>query len=156
MPLAVLVGVMSLAGCAPALTEDEIRQVVRDEINRNASGLHLLDAIGKQDVVAVEQHMDAGIDPNGVFIPEEFPFAGASALHLAVMTDNAEIGGILLKSGALIDIKAKDVFGATPLIWAAFGGGANMVQLLVERGASLEATDVIGNKPLDAARANNE
>ncbi len=135
MPLAILLGVVA---CGP-----------------NAPDLPLLGAIDQQNVAAVQQHMDAGTDPNTTFIPEGYPFAGASALHLAVLKDNAEIVDILLKSGAQIDIKAKDVFGSTPLIWAAFWGVADMVPLLVERGASLDAVDVLGNKPLDAARAKN-
>jgi outer membrane murein-binding lipoprotein Lpp len=31
LPLAVLVGVLSLAGCANGLTEEQIREIVRDE-----------------------------------------------------------------------------------------------------------------------------
>jgi ankyrin repeat protein len=62
-----------------------------------------------------------------------------------VLKDNAKMVDSLLKSGAKIDIKAKDVFGSTPLLWAAFWGVQDMVPLLVERGARLDAIDVLGS-----------
>jgi len=99
--------------------------------------------------------MDAGTDPNTTFIPEGDPFAGGFTFHWAVLEGNAEIVDMLLTSGAKIDIKAEDTFGSTPLICAAFGGVANMAPLLVERGASLDAIDALGSKPLDTARAEN-
>ena len=43
----------------------------------------------------VREHLEFGTDPDEAFIPAEYPFAGASALHLAVMKKNAEITALV-------------------------------------------------------------
>ena len=115
----------------------------------------LLQAIEFENVQIVRQHMDYGTDPNVVYIPEGFPFAGASALHLAVLKDNGEIVKLLLENGADIEIKAKDEFKSTPLMWAAFWGLYEMAKLLLEEGADVNAPDVNGNTPLVWASVQN-
>ena len=115
----------------------------------------LLTAINYDLVEVVEQHMTYGTDPNDVFIPREIPFEGASALHLAVLKSNAPIVQVLLDNGADIEIKAKDVFEATPLIWAAYWGIPEMVRVLLEGGANINAEDANGFTPLDAASVEN-
>ena len=99
--------------------------------------------------------MAYGTDPNDVFIPPDIPFEGASALHLAVLKSNAPIVQVLLDNGADIEIKAKDVFEATPLIWAAYWGIPEMVRVLLEAGANINAEDANGFTPLDAASVEN-
>ena len=115
----------------------------------------LLTAINYDLVEVVEQHMAYGTDPNDVFIPPDIPFEGASALHLAVLKSNAPIVQVLLDNGADIEIKAKDVFEATPLIWAAYWGIPEMVRVLLEAGANINAEDANGFTPLDAASVEN-
>ena len=115
----------------------------------------LLTAIDYDLVEVVEQHMAYGADPNDVFIPPDIPFEGASALHLAVLKSNAPIVEVLLDNGADIEIKAKDAFKATPLIWAAYWGLPEMVRLLLEAGANVKAEDTNGFTPLDAAGVEN-
>ena len=110
----------------------------------------LLTAINYDLVEVVEQHMVYGTDPNDVFIPPEFPFEGASALHLAVLKSNAPIVEVLLDNGADIEMKARDAFKATPLIWAAYWGLPDMGLLLLEAGAKVNAEDTNGFTPLDA------
>ena len=73
-------------------------------------GVNLLEAIDQEDVRLVREHMEFGTDPDQTFIPPGYPFAGASALHLAVLKDNEEIVHILLDNGADIDIRARETF----------------------------------------------
>ena len=118
-------------------------------------GMTLLDAIAEGRVEIVRDHISSGADPNKAFIPPGLPAAGASALHLAVISDNREIAEILLEGGAEIDIAARDPFHGPPLEWAAFYGIKDMVVLLVDSGAGLNAKNAFGTTPLDAAYADN-
>ena len=70
----------------------------------------LLDAIDQDNANVVRDHMQFGANPNETFIPPGFPFAEASALHLAVLTDNREFARALLYNGADIDIRARDTY----------------------------------------------
>ncbi len=137
--LAILVvGILLAVGCGP-----------------EQPSVSLLEAIDQGDSEAVQTHMEFGTDPNETFIPPEYPFVGASALHLAVLKDDEEIVNILLDNGASIDIKARESFRGTPLDWAAFWGVRDMVVLLVEKGADINSVTVLKSTPLDAASADN-
>ena len=114
----------------------------------------LLDAIDRDNVDVVREHMKFGKDPNKTFIPPERDHTGASALHLAVAVEHKEITELLLKNGADINIKARDQYGGTPLHWAAFLGNKRMAEMLVEAGADINAPDNDGNTPLDAVLSN--
>ena len=117
--------------------------------------LTLLDAIDQDNADAVRAHMESGTDPDKTFIPPGFPFAGASALHLAVLKDNSEIVQVLLDNGADIDIKALDEFKGSPLEWAAFFGIKDMAVFLVESGADINSKNAYGTTPLDATSSDN-
>ena len=117
--------------------------------------LPLLDAIDQDNADVVRTHMEIGTDPDKTFIPPGLPFAGASALHLAVLKDNQEIVQLLLDNGADIDLKALDEFKGSPLEWAAFFGIKDMAVFLVESGADINARNAYGTMPLDAAYADN-
>ncbi len=117
--------------------------------------LTLLDAIDQLNADAVLAHMESGTDPDKTFIPPGFPFAGASALHLAVLKDNREIVQLLLDKGADIDIPARDEFKGSPLEWAAFFGLKDMAVFLVESGADINAKSAYGTTPLDATSSDN-
>lgn len=131
-----MVGV--LMGCGPGLPD-----------------ISLVEAVELRNVEAVESHMEAGTDPNESFVPLEEEGAGASALHLAVLTDNREVVTLLLENGADIDIAARDEFQGSPLEWAVFFGVKDIAIFLVERGADLNATNAVGGTPLDAANSHN-
>ena len=118
-------------------------------------GMPLLDAIDQDNANVVRDHMEFGTDPNETFIPPGFPFAGASALHLAVLKDNREIARVLLDNGADIDIRARDTYQGSPLEWAVSFGIKEMAMFLVESGADVNAKNALGTTPLDAAAADN-
>ena len=61
---------------------------------------------------------------------------------------------LLLESGA--DINAKDGTGKAPLIWASYGGHADVVRVLIKQGADVNVIDesksaAAGNTPLHFA-----
>ena len=117
--------------------------------------LPLLDAIDQENADVVRAHMEIGTDPDKSFVPSGIPFAGASALHLAVLKDNQEIVQLLLDNGADIEIKALDEFKGSPLEWAAFFGIKDMAVFLVESGAGINSKNAYGTTPLDATSSNN-
>ncbi|PKB67942.1 MAG: hypothetical protein BZY82_01705 [SAR202 cluster bacterium Io17-Chloro-G3] len=120
-----------------------------------APDINLFDAIGEENVSAVKQHMDAGTNPDILFIPPGYPWAGASPLHLAVVVGNKEIVGLLISNGAEVDIRAKDQPGGTPLQWLAFFGKKDMAEILVNSGAEVNAKDNNGCTALCAANVPN-
>lgn len=117
--------------------------------------VNLLEAIDQENAMLVREHMEYGTDPDETFIPPGYDFAGASALHLAILKDNEEIVSILLDNGANIDIKAGETYQGTPLDWAAFWGISDMTVLLVEKGADINSKTIVNSTPLDAAKADN-
>ena len=110
--------------------------------------LDLLTAIDKEKSDVVQELLDSGIDPNKDPVPVDIPLEGAYPLHLAVVKGNKEIVRILLNNEADIDLKAKNNDQATPLAWAAFFGQKDMVSLLIESGASINALDANHSTPL--------
>ena len=117
--------------------------------------ISLLDAIDQDDPEAVREHLESGTDPDESFVPAGIPFAGASALHIAVLKNNREVVSILLESGADIDIRARDDFGGSPLEWAVFFAVKDMAVFLVESGADVNAKNNVGTTPIDAAGSDN-
>jgi len=70
---------------------------------------------------------------------------------MAVDTHNWEAVELLLDYGANIDIKSKDGKGLTPLHFAVLLRDENMVKLLVNNGADINAQDNNGCTPLCTA-----
>ena len=90
-------------------------------------------------------------DINKAFLDTTGPGAGGSPLHLAVLTNNKEIAGLLIDNGADINIKAKDVDEGTPLHWAVYSGNREMGEFLAERGADVNVKNKAGYRPIDFA-----
>ena len=142
----------------PFIPEEERRQfdenrdlisayLIEKGAESTAPVLTLLDAINQDNTNAVLAHMESGTNPDKTFIPPGLPFAGASALHIAVLKDNQEIVQLLLDNGADIGIKALDEFKGSPLEWAAFFGIKDMAVFLVESGADINAKNAYGTTP---------
>ena len=121
----------------------------------NSPEMPLLTAIDQDNLIVVKEHIVHGTDLNEEYIPDPFPFEGAGALHLAVLKNNSDIVNALIEGGADIDLHSKDESRSTPLIWAAFWAIPEMVQLLVEAGASMSDRDSYGSNALTAAYAEN-
>ncbi len=72
-------------------------------------------------------------------------------IHEAVEKGNIEAVKEYLDAGGDVDAKG-DVSlggGATPLLWAAWGGHKEIVELLISKGADVNAKDDGGDTPLD-------
>ena len=62
---------------------------------------------------------------------------------------NQEVVKVLLDAGA--DINAKDVYGFTPISWAAARGHIEVVRFLLDNGADVKVRDRYGNSVLIGA-----
>jgi ankyrin repeat protein len=80
--------------------------------------------------------LKAGADPNSAN-PE-----GETALHLVARAGNVEAAKLLLKAGAEVD--ARESFGGqTPLMWATARRHPEMVELLADKGADVNARSAV-------------
>ena len=126
----------------------------------------LLSAIDQDKANLVQQHMNAGTDPNEyksamgfvVVHLQQWGAEGTYPLQLAVLKNNQEIVKLLLDNGANIDIKTKKVttrggtsneVGFTSLHWAAYFCMKDMVSFLIQSGASINELDANNATPLD-------
>ncbi|MEO8100317.1 MAG: ankyrin repeat domain-containing protein [Acidobacteriota bacterium] len=77
---------------------------------------------------------------------------GATPLHWAAETGNAEIAGLLLAAGA--DAKAANRYSITPMALAAEGGHAALIDQLIKAGVDVNATFGDGQTALMSAALN--
>ena len=113
---------------------------------RGLSALHLTVYTGQTQ--ALRFLLDKGAD---VRAPGP---SGMGSLHWAAtaMRKDAEIAGLLIQRKA--DIGARDDYGNNALMLAALGGAQEVVRVLVEAGADINATNPLtGDGPLDVAVA---
>ena len=164
---------------APPTISAEFQSMSQDEKDKE-----LIKATQKDDAVKITDLLAAGADINASdklsgFTPiviatvrnnlEIFKLlqeAGAdlqqidkrnnTLLHHAAFENDAEIGAILLAEGDF-DLEARrSQYGFTPLLVAAFEGHVEMVELLVEHGADIEAGDDWGDTPLNVSAWNGK
>jgi hypothetical protein len=76
--------------------------------------------------------------------------AGISLLHKAAMSSSADIIAKLLKAGLLVS--EADLFGWTPLTYAAEAGNREAADVLMAAGASINVRTRDGRTPFDLAR----
>lgn len=108
-------------------------------------------AVAEGKMGAVQQHIAAGTDLNGILTARGVPGVGGSPLHIAGIAKQAAIAQALIDAGADVNLRAEDQFGGAPLHWAAFMGAPEVVAVLIGAGADVNAPDRLGNTPLDAA-----
>ena len=116
----------------------------------------LREAILRRDLGVCRKIISTPILANLVFEPKR----GFVLLHVAAFENAVPFAELLLKSGALVDVRSTQ--GVTPLFAAAARGHHSMVKLLVEAGAETEcsqwhaAPDGVATlvKPVDMAVKN--
>ncbi|MEW6360074.1 MAG: ankyrin repeat domain-containing protein [Planctomycetota bacterium] len=105
------------------------------------------------DAAALGQtHQLAEFVSSGTDVNTKTP-QGLTALHLAAGNGYVETVALLLDRGAATEAVATENRW-TPLHWAVYCNHKDIVQLLVERNANVNAKDVTGRTPLDVARQN--
>jgi hypothetical protein len=152
--------IMTLVSCngktsTSSLSNEEVTLVTTVK----APSRILLTAVDQEKVEIVRQHMDYGTDPDEYNRPigltmmtlKNLEADGAYSLHLAVLRNNEEIVKVLLDNGATVDIRSKSETIATPLHWAAYYCLEDMVSLLIEYGASVNAVDANNVTAVDYA-----
>jgi uncharacterized protein len=126
-PLATLIAALACAGTAIA-------------------GTPLIDAVKRQDRVAVNALLDRRVDVNGT------EGDGATALHWAAQQDDLPMLDLLLNAGA--EPNSANRFGVRPLELAANNGSRAAVERLIRAGANVNASSRAAQTPLMSAAAN--
>lgn len=130
---------------------DELEALIREgaDINeRIDSGMPLLTVAAlKNACSSLRTLLKMGADVNAA------DSEGMTALISAVLEHNVEAVKILLSAPG-IDLEAKDsISGSTALLFAALYDYADICTLLVEAGADMNVTNVMGRTPLSSAIA---
>jgi len=114
-----------------------------------APEVSLLIAIQNEDLETVLAHISYGTDLNDTY------GVALGTLHTAVLKNNWKISEALIKGGVDIEMRTTDMYEFTPLLIAAYFGIPEMVELLVESGADLEATDWFGSNAVELSAEDN-
>ena len=103
----------------------------------------LLDAVEKNEIVAVQKLIDGGCNVN---VQDN---GKSTSLMRASLHGYSDIVVILLRAGANSNIH--DKIGKTALHYAAQENHENIVRILLEAGADVNSQDIHGNSPLSNA-----
>jgi ankyrin repeat protein len=88
------------------------------------------------DTALIQALLKAGADPASANAD------GETALHLVARSSNVEAAKLLIKAGAKVD--AREAFGEqTPLMWASARRQPQMMELLISRGADINANGAV-------------
>ena len=77
-------------------------------------------------------------------------------LHHAAYGNSIEVATILLEEGKIELELERELYGFTPLLVAAFQGNVEMVEMLIEHGADIEAFDDWEDTPINVAAWNGK
>lgn len=170
MVIILLFGLVTLAGCTPALVGSAIRgdansvktlldkgTDVNAEDGNGHTALHSAAERGYVDIVKILLAKGADVNANG---------GGFTPLMLAANNGHAEIVKILLDNGANVNAKFRGSIsipgefstgGVTALIFAVWAGNNNIdvVKALLEKGADVNIKDADGNTVMDYAKKHN-
>jgi hypothetical protein len=91
-----------------------------------------LTAVDKHDIEKVQKLIGEGIDVNAANAK------GATALMVAALNGQLDIVRLLLRNGANVNLKMKDI-GVTALHWASQDGNADIVKELLSAGADIHS-----------------
>ena len=119
-----------------------------DSPTPSSSAKDIWTAAAEGNIAAIQAHLDAGIDINSK-VPAGFDFEGATALHIAVITNQGKVAQFLGDNGADPNAKAEDKDGSTPLHLAAALGNLDFVQGLIQYKADVNSRNNSGLTPLD-------
>ena len=101
-------------------------------------GSALVAAVAKGNQPVVEALLDFGADPNATSV--DYETAGDTALHAASGQGNVALVSLLLRRGA--DVNKRATQNASVLFQAMANGHDDVVSMLVEKGATVTATDL--------------
>eukprot|EP00210_Caulerpa_lentillifera_P001277 g1233.t1 len=119
-----------------------------DSRNRNGTtALYIAAQRGLTEIVSFL--LERGADPN---IESNW---GSTSLSVAIDNDYESISSNLIQAGAVVEVE-KAASGQSILWTAAFQGNEEIVQLLLQRGVSVDQTDSTGVTPLYAAVSSNQ
>ena len=107
--------------------------------NGNYTPLHLAAREGRADVVKL-------LLSHGANALAETSTGGATALHFAAQHGNPAAIAALLDAKVPVDIR-ESAWGQTPLMWAAAFGRVDAIDVLIKRGAGIEAASRIEDIP---------
>lgn len=97
-------------------------------------------AIRTGDIKTIEQFLRAGININTSIEPTKHGMrAGRTAIQVASESNQYEVAKYLIKNGA--SVREKGALGVPPLTLAAREGADNIVELLIAKGADVNAVD---------------
>ncbi len=103
----------------------------------NAYGVNAMQlAADASNTEAIRLLLQAGADPNSANAE------GETALHLVARAGNVEAAKLLLRAGRAVDPR-ESFGGQTPLMWAAARRHPEMVELLADKGADLNARSAV-------------
>ena len=148
---------MKTSNCVPIITLLTLMALAILGCSTKATpSTSLIEAIANENIGTVQDHIEAGTDPNDQFVELGYEWAGAYAIHIAVLVQNPEIITTLVEAGTSLQIPAKDASGGTPLQWAAYWAvDPAIVELLINLGADVNAKDKNGCSVLCSALIEN-
>jgi len=132
-------------------------QSMSDTQNQDCTESHnneFFQALGNGDLTTVKKYIAEGVDVNQLY---QIHPGGCytTALHIATLGGQYEMVVTLLDAGADINIQADYVCcgdtQATPLHAAVFHGKVVIAELLITKGADIEARDTLGHTALHYA-----